>query len=435
MSSATLSGGDYPDTWPIYPSLAGHALTEPAVLAHPNPYYRALRAQDPIHFDEALGAYIVSRYDDIQTVLRDAITFSQERGWKKQFARGHFDELKSILIRDGGGYFPELLLLDPPAHTRMRKLLQNAFTAPRIRDLEPRVRALIVGRIEAIADKGSADGVAEFAAPLTVSIICEQLGLPRDAAGNIPKWARAYSAQVTGLQTHDEMVANAQLICELQHFIIDCIRERSARREEDMISDLIFARLEEDKDANLTFEETVALTRGLLMAGNDTTTRALSQFLRIIATMPEVADHLYAVIDDDSEVNRFVEEMLRIAPPVRGLFRITTREVELGGKLLPEDSHVMVLFASGNDDDSVFACPRAFDAQRANGARHLSFGGGIHLCAGIALAKMELRITVREIMTRLKDIRLAIAEEAISYVPSPIIQAIESLPLTFSRRK
>src|SRR4029077_11341083 len=122
------------------------------------------------------------------------------------------------------------------------------------------------------------------------------------------------------------------------------------------------------------------------------------------------------------------------SPPVRGLFRVTTKEVEVGGTNLPKGAHLMIMFASGNDDPGVFECPRLFDPTRKNVIRHLSFGGGIHLCAGIALARMELRIIVREVVKRLKDIRLAIAPEEVRYIPSATVQGFDTLPLSFSRR-
>ena len=433
--SASTAADQYPADWPSDISLDGVSLTDPGVLADPNIHYRAMREKEPVFYDEKLGVHVVSRYADIQAILQDAVTYSQEIGWNRQFARGHLEEFKSILVRDGGGWFPEVLLLDPPRHTRIRKLLEKALGARRIKDVEPRIRELIVERIESFADKGHADGVHDFAVPLTVGVICEQLGFPPDEERkDIAIWARAYAGMIHSQKTREEMLESAALICKLQNYIIARVEERRTMRREDMISDLVYARLEGDEDAQLSFEETVALTRGLFNAGNDTTARSLSNFLFIIATQPELAAQLYAVIDDDARLGRFIEEILRISPPVRGLFRNTTREVEIAGTRLPAGVNIMMLFASGNDDPSVFACPRHFDPTRNNVARHLSFGGGIHHCAGISLARMELRMAVRELMTRLKDIELAVPPGEIRFSPFPTIQAVESLPIRFSRR-
>jgi cytochrome P450 len=425
----------YPADWPTDLSVDGLSLTDPHVLASPNPYYRALREKEPVHYDEQFGVWVVSRYADIQAILQDAVTFSQEMGWNRQFARGHIDEFKSILIRDGGGWYPEVLLLDPPKHTRIRKLLEKALAARRVKDMEPRIRALIAEQIESFADRGEADGVADFAVPLTINVICQQLGFPQgEETKDIAIWARAYAGMVHGTKTREEMLESAALICKLQNFIIDRVNERKEARQEDMISDLIYARLEEDDDAQLDFGETVALTRGLFNAGNDTTARSLSSILYIIATQPEIAAQLQQVIADDAKLGRFIEEILRIYPSVRGLFRNTTRAVEIAGTRIPEGANIMLLYASGNDDPDVFPCPRHFDPSRNNVARHLSFGGGIHHCAGISLARMELRLAVREVMTRLKDIELAVPQSEIRFAPFPTIMSIESLPLKFKRR-
>ncbi len=422
-------------TCPHDPAAIDFTLADAGILGAPLPYYQRLRDSDPVHYDETLGCWLVSRYDLAGEVLRDAVTFSQELGWKTQFAKGYFDELKEILERDGGGYFPEMLLLDPPGHTRMRKLVNQALGARTVEVLRPRIERLIDDWVDRIAPLGEVDGVNNFAIPLTIDIMCEQLGFPQaEAADKIQDWARAYIDQVGGMQTHDDMLANAKLICELQHFIIARVREREGKRRDDMISDLIHAVLEDDDEAQLTFEETVALTRGLLLAGNDTTATAISNFLLLMATRPDLAEYVCSILDDNSKFSRFVEELLRMMPPVRGLFRITTREVGLGSVTLPEGSHVCVLFASANDDERVFTCPRDFDDARPNVSRHLSFGAGIHLCAGLALARMELKAAIRAIMTRIGNIELAVPVGDLTYTPSMTSMALEALPLRYRRR-
>lgn len=412
----------------------GFSFAEPRVLSNPHEFYRRLRREDPIHFDSSINSYIISRYEDVTAVLRDSETFSQELGWKQQFGSGHFDELKAILERDGGGFFPEVLLLDPPGHTRIRKLLSEAMGMRRVEQLKPRVEKLIKARVDSIADKGEIDGVHDFAMPLTIDIMCEQLGFPKAAAASrIPLWARAYIDQVSAPQTQEQMRANAALICELQHFIIARVQEREADKQEDMITDLIYAVIEDDDSTKLTFDETVALTRGLLLAGNDTTAMAISSFLLLVATQPDVACYVQSILHDGRLLTKFVEELLRLKPPVRGLFRFTTREVELNGTVIPANAQVYVLFASANDDETVFGCPRQFQADRSNVTRHLAFGAGIHFCAGVALARMELKAVIVELMSRLTDFELTVAPEDLEYAPSLTSMPLEKLPIRFKK--
>jgi len=176
------------------------------------------------------------------------------------------------------------------------------------------------------------------------------------------------------------------------------------------------------------------LIRALIIAGNETTATAVGNLLFVLATQPDVAKMLRDSIGDERLLARFVEELLRIEPPVRGLAKMTTREVELGGRLLPDRAHLLVLYASGNDDESVFECPRRFDMNRSNLGKHVAFGVGVHRCIGASLARMEIKVAAREITRRLADIRLAVPAEALQYLPTVATRTIRQLPLTLTRR-
>jgi cytochrome P450 len=411
------------------------SLSDPAILARPNAFYRTMRTDDPVHYDAKLDMYLVSRYEDLQTVVRDPATYSLERGYQEQYAKGFNEEFRKIVIRDGGGFFSDPIMTDPPYHTRIRKLMDSAFSAHRVKELEPRITAIVGDLIESFADKGQVDGVSEFSVPMTIKVICEQLGLGQQYEDKIAGWSLAVTAQIGRMQTHEQMVHNAKEICDLQNCLIENIRDRETTPREDMISDLVHARSDDAENPTLSFEEVVPLVRALLIAGNETTATALSNLLLILATEPAVAQQLAVAVDDERLLMRFVEELLRLEPPVRGLARMTTREVELGGTLLPAGAHLLLLFASANDDETVFPCPREFDMNRGNIGRHMAFSSGIHRCVGLSLARMELKVAAREIVKRLDDIKLAIPLEEIAYLPTIATHSIERLPLTFTRRK
>ena len=156
--------------------------------------------------------------------------------------------------------------------------------------------------------------------------------------------------------------------------------------------------------------------------------------MMILATQPQLARQLYDSREDERVVMRFVEEVLRLEPPSHGLYRTTMKEVELGGTRLPAGAQVCILFASANDDDTQFTCPRSLDITRPNITKHITFGAGIHLCIGAALARMEIKVAAQEIIRRLDNIRLAIPMEELTYLPSLATQTLERLPLTFTRR-
>lgn len=416
--------------------LKSASLTDPIIQARPRDYYWTMRKDDPVHYDEKLGMWLVSRYEDIVTLLRDPETYSDKMGYEAQYASGFFDEFKTILEEEGGGFFPDVIKSDPPEHTRVRRLMEGAFSAHRVKSLEPAITEIVSNLAETVVGKAASgqviDGVKEFAIPLTIAVICAQLGIEQYNGSKISRWSEAVTAQIGRMQNREQMIENARQICELQNFIIAEMKDRQANPREDMISDLVHATTEED--GKLTFAEAVSLVRAMIIAGNDTTATAIGNLLFILATQPEIEQKLYDHLDDDRYVSRFVEELLRYAPPVRGLAKMTTRETELGGQKLPKGAHILVLYASGNDDEDQFECPREFDISRSNVAHHVAFGVGIHRCIGASLARMEIKVAARELLKKARDFRLAIPAEDITYQPTVATHQIAELPMTLARR-
>lgn len=413
-------------------SLADATLADETVLENPFPFYATMRERDPVHFDKTLNAWLVSRYADVRQVLLDADTFSMERGWRTNYAHGFVEEFMEILKRDGGGFFPDVIMTDPPYHTRIRKLMEKAFTAHRVKSLEAGITERVVRIIDRLPETGQIDGMKDLAYPLTIDILAEQLGIPDADQPKIERWTLALSAQVGRMQSREEMQQNAADICELQNYIFAMIEARRKTPTNDLVSDLVHARNEDDA-AVLNFEELVACIRALIGGGSETTANGIGGMLLMLATRPEAARRLHEGLEDSRIVNRFVEEALRLSPPPRALSRVTTREVELGGKIIPADSQVLIMFASANRDESQFPSAETFDLDRPNLAGHVTFGAGIHRCVGLSLARMEMAVVAREVSRRL-DISLAIALEDIAYLPSVSNHSLERLPLTYSKR-
>jgi cytochrome P450 len=416
--------------------LAESSRIDPLIHNNPFPFYSALRAEDPVHFDQKLQTYLVSRHEDVVAVMRDPVAFSLEHGYQEQYRKGVTDEYRDILAREGGGFFRDVIACDPPAHTRLRRLMEKAFTVHRVKTLEPRIREIVANIIDPLAERGHGDGIKDIGLPMTARVICEQLGFDVDEVGpeRMKRWGTAHLAQFGGLQSPEQVRANAREVCDMQNYIIPRIRAREQERQEDMTSDLVHAHLDDEQNPTLNFEEKVSCVRALLIAGNDTTAAALANMMMILALQPELVGQLYAAIEDERLFTRFVEEVLRLQPPVHGLFRMVTREVELGGKVLPKGAQIMVVFASANDDATAFACPRTLDTTRTKITSHLTFGAGIHYCIGANLSRMELKVAAQEIIRRLDNIKLAIPVADITYLPTLASQTVERLPLTFSRR-
>lgn len=412
------------------------SLTDPAIQAHHHDFFRALRKAAPIFYDARLGSWLVTRNEDIWAIQADPVTFSVEHGYHDLQARGMQDEFRSYLREHGGGYFPDAIMSDPPYHTRIRRLMEKAFTAHRVKELEPRIRDTVVGLLDQVADRGSCDAVRDVAIPLTIRVIVEQLGLDHGMEDKISRWSVAVTAQIGAMQSRDTMIENAKQMCELQHYIIGKMKARETDPREDMITDIVHAQVthEDGSVERLTFDEAVSLVRAMLIAGNDTTASAISNLFFLLATRPEVARMLKDAVDDERLMNRFVEELLRLEPPTRALSRATTREVEVGGVTLPKGAHLMLVYGSGNDDETVFPEPQRFDPERRNMTRHVTFGGGPHKCIGVALARMEIKVMAREIARRFDNIKLQIPVSEITYAPTIATRTIEALPITFTRR-
>jgi cytochrome P450 len=325
-------------------------------------------------------------------------------------------------------------MTDPPRHTRVRKLMEQAFTAHRVKSLEAGITERVVRFIDGLADAGEIDGINDLALPLTIDILAEQLGIPHAYQSRIERWTLALSAQVGRMQNREEMRQNAADICEMQQYIIAMIEARRQQPMGDLVSDLVHARNPGESDPVLDFAELVACTRALIGGGSETTANGIAGLLLMLATRPEAARRLHEGLGNDRTVNRFVEEALRLSPPPRALSRVTTRDVELGGTPIPADSQVLIMFASANHDRRQFPDPDAFDLDRPNLIGHVTFGAGIHRCVGLALARMEMAVVAREVSRRL-DIRLAIPAEQITYIPSTSNHSMQRLPLRYTKRE
>ena len=412
------------------------SLTDPTIQAHHHAFFHALRRGAPIFYDAPLGSWLVTRNEDIWAIQSDPVTFSVEHGYHDLQARGMQDEFRAYLREHGGGYFPDAIMSDPPYHTRIRRLMEKAFTAHRVKELEPRIRDTVVELLDQVATRGHCDAVRDVAIPLTIRVIVEQLGLDHGIEDKISRWSVAVTAQIGAMQSRETMLENARQMAELQQYLIGKMKARENDPREDMISDIVHAEVtrEDGSVERLTFEEAVSLVRAMLIAGNDTTAAAISNLFLLLATRPDVAALLKEAAEDERLLNRFVEELLRIEPPTRALSRATTREVEINGVTLPKGAHLMLVYGSGNDDETVFPDPRQFDPERRNITRHVAFGGGPHKCIGVALARMEIKVMAREIARRFDDIRLTIPTDEIGYVRTIATRTIEALPITFTHR-
>jgi cytochrome P450 len=377
----------------------------PDQLANPYPLMAAARRDTPIFYAPSFNLYVVTRYQDIWTVLREPQTFSSAQSTA---VRTTLTPKAAAMLQEAIAEVDTLVTNDPPSHTRFRGLLSKAFTPRRVAEREGQVREVANALVDRFIGAGSADIVWQFAYPLPMRIIASILGVPDRDLDTFKKWSDHAVLRLSTNLTEEQEVACISSLIEFQRYFGAMIEERRQAPRDDMLTDLVNARLE--GEAPLTLPEMLSVLQQLLVAGNETTTNLIGNAVGLFLAHP---DRWRAVCADPSLAANAIEEVLRMEAPVQGLFRTTTRPVELGGVQLPAGAQLQLLYASGNRDETEFPDPDAFDIHRANARNHLSFGGGVHFCIGASLARLEGRIALETLAQRVPTLRLAAGEKPV----------------------
>ncbi len=363
-------------------------LMEPAQRADPYPWYRRLRDAGSVHRDARTGGLLVSRYEDIVAVLDDPC-FSAAR-------LGLDEDSDAASIEIGKTLGDQLLFIDPPDHTRLRKLFAKAFTPRRLDTFRPRIEALAHDALGACAGR-RADFVSEFAVPLPVQAIALVLGVPGEAHAQLHAWSIAFGSIIGGRPLSPAEVRGVQRsIAEFRQYFAELIAARRAVPEDDMLSDLVAA---EEAGDRLGEAELISNLILLLAAGHATTTHLLGNGLLALANDRETWRRFVA---DPALGASLVNELLRFDAPVQVTGRQATEDRVVGRRRVPKGSHVHLLIGSGNRDERQFPDPDRLDLAR-KGARVLSFGHGIHTCLGAVLARIEAQIVFTALAQRFPD--------------------------------
>jgi cytochrome P450 len=392
------------------------SLAEPAVIADPYPLYARLRRASP--FTALDGALVVfGRYEDCSRILRDPKGSSQRDKSMLAPVRPERNRRSS-----------SFLSLDPPDHTRLRRLVSKAFTPRVIATLAPRITELTDELLTAAARTG--DGqlelVSQLAYPLPVRIISELLGVPPDDHATFAGWSArlAHSVQPSFGTADPAEVAEADLAAaEFREYFTELIAARRARPGEDLLTELIRA---EDEGERLTIDELIATCVLLLVAGHETTVGLISNaMLALLRNPPQLA----ALTADPGLAACAVEETLRYDSPVQLTARIATRGMSIGSTTFADGAILLVLLAATGRDETVFRTPDEFDIRRHE-IEHLAFAAGPHFCLGAPLARLEARIALRAIAARVAG--PALDEDSLVYKPNFNLRGPERMVITFA---
>ena len=370
--------------------------TAPAQRENPFDVLALARRERPVFHAPALDLWVVTRHEDVLAVLKDHRTFSSA-GALKSSSVPHPPEVLGVLDR-GCPEMPYIIELDPPLHDRIRGLVARAFTPRRIGELEPRIEAIASELLDELAPRGRADIVESFAWPLPLRVLGELFGFPRDDLEQVHRWGIDWLL-LQQARPADEQVRHAHGLVAFQRYCVAAVENRMRAPTDDLLGAMVAAN--EDADEPLSAVEIAGLPLDLMVAGHVTVTRAIGSALDRAFADPAVREHLL----DPDRCAKAVEEILRLESPAQGLFRVTTREVELGGTRLPQGARVMAHFASANRDACVFAEADAYRPERDDIGAHLAFGKGIHFCIGAPLGRLELRVALPMLLRRLPGLR------------------------------
>ncbi len=381
------------------PALDGAPLEfnplDPAFIADPYPFYRRLRETAPV-FKTPQGLWLITRHDDVAFALRDK-RFGKDFVGNLERRYGDLARMNEPAIANLGR---TMLVLDPPDHTRLRGLVTKAFTARRVADMRPRIKAQVDAQLDRVIDKGEMDVMRDLAHRLPVIVICDMLGIPEDhrapflAGSNVS--GRILEPVPMSREELDQANRNIQMANVYFNQLCD-LRRREPK--DDLTTELVRAEEAGDK---LSAEELQANIGLLFGAGHETTTNLIGNGLLALHRNPDQWERLKA---DPSLIPNAVEELLRYDSSVQITGRVTNTEVEIGGVTLGATENVIALLGAANHDPAQYPDPDKLDVGRSN-VRPLSFGGGIHYCLGAQLARLEAELVFTALVERLPNIEL-----------------------------
>jgi cytochrome P450 len=379
--------------------------------------YAELRAAGPVVHSATAEAWVLSRHAEVVDVLRApsgwSSDFRRSTNYQREVARGRPTGLADMLSM-------VLLFMDPPAHTRMRSLVAKAFTPRAVQQLGPRIEAIAAGLVDHLRDRDRIELLDDFAFPLTVTVICELLGVPVEDRGLFREHVPALTQLIEWEETSEDDPALVAAVLTLWGYLTELVEKRSADPGDDILSVLL--RAEEDGD-RLSREEVLVMVVLLLAAGHETTLNLLGNGVLALLRAP---DQRRRLVDDPGLVPGAVEELLRYDSPVQLTARVATAPVEVGGQEVAAGDQVVLLIGSANHDPAAFPDPERLDVARGSRS-HVSFGYGAHHCLGAALARSEAAIALRHLLGAFPALELAGEPR---WRPSSTLRGLERLDLT-----
>ncbi len=390
---------------------------EPGYFADPSVQLNALREQEAVHFMEFTGGYMVTGYDDAFRLLRDRTVGSTAQN---ATSTPSIDAERAALAQDPAG--PNMLRVDGDDHTRMRRLVSQAFTPRAIELWRARATELTEELLDVFENRGSGDALHDFALPLPATVISDMLGVPKADLAKLRGWSHAMAKTLDAVNTDEERRRSIDAARAMDGYLRDVYDAKLADPADDIFSALIAAEHDGDR---LTKNEVISNIRLLYVAGHETTTNLIGNGLVELFRHP---DQLEMVRDSDAHDTNLVEEVLRFNSPVQMTRRIPDHDIEVAGTTIPAGSVILLCAVSANRDPRKFG-PTAdeFDITRVDAKDQLSFGGGAHFCLGAALARLEGAIAIPRIIRRFPNLAEVAEPE---FEPRVVLRGVARLDVT-----
>ena len=412
-------------------------LFDPAVQQCPYDAYRTLRDEAPAYHIPGTDIWVVTRYDDVRRVLTDPASFPSSSD-ETPFRAGDGTIERGAKVAERfaeKGWVPARTLngRDDPNHKQIRAMFNEAFKPSRVKEIDPRVETLAYELIDAFLADGECEWVSQFAVPLPLFIIGEQMGAPREDMWKIKRWTDAFFQRISFMLPEDRHLEMVDREIEAQHYFQPIFERLRANPDESLISVLVNTVIPEWGRPLTDNELHAEMMADTFVGGSETTTNALAAGMKLLIENKDVWRQLKS--DPERYMKTFVEEVVRLESPVQSLMRFVARDTEIGGTTIPAGAIVNVRFASANRDERAFECPDKLDLERPKAGSHLAFGSGTHHCLGAPLARRELTWGFTAVVDRFEDMWFAPGKNDFAIRPHFLLRSLAALHIEFEPRK
>lgn len=392
-------------------------LLDPEVLADPYPLYHRLRSEDPVHWDSFLHAWVVTRYEDVLTVLH---RFSADRTPTPQtlesIGMGDLAPIARVMVR-------QMLFLDPPSHTRVRGLAAKAFTPRRVEVLRDHIGQIVEKLLDAVMERGEMDVIADLAYPLPAIVTAEMLGVPTSDWRLLTSWSAAFAEMLGNFQHNPDRAARVLVALEdMTDYFRVAVRLQRRQPGEGLVHALATAEIDGDR---LSEDEVIANVIVTMVGGQETTTNLIGNGVLSLLRNP---GQLELLRQDPLLAASAVEELLRYESPSQHTARLAPADTVLGGRMIRERQAVIAVMGAANRDPERFADPDRLDIMRPDN-RHVAFGWAGHFCFGAPLARIEGELTFAAITRRMRSLRLL--KEPLVWRENLGLRGLKRLPVAF----